>query len=57
VAAGYDPSEVKLTGKVTGKPPYRGVLRHRGWRVRELSLPEALEGHDFGVIAPAEVEL
>jgi hypothetical protein len=57
VPADYDPAEVKLTGNVTGKPPYRGVLRHRGWRVRELSLPEALGGHDFRVIAPAEVEL
>ena len=57
VAPGFDPSEVKLTGNVTGKPPYRGVLRHRGWRVRRLTLPEALPGHDFHVIAPAEVEL
>jgi hypothetical protein len=57
VPVGFDPAEVKLTGSVSGKPPYRGVLRHRGWRVRELSLPEALKGHDFRVIAPAEVEL
>jgi len=57
VPVGFDPAEVKLTGSVSGKPPYRGVLRHRGWRVRELSLPEALAGHDFRVIAPAEVEL
>jgi hypothetical protein len=54
---GFDPAEIKLTGEVEGKPPYSGMLRHRGWRVRELKLPEAMEGHDFSVVAPAEVEL
>ena len=57
LSAGYDAAEFKLTGHVTGKPPYRGTLRHRGWRLRELRLPEPLAGHDFHVIAPAEVEL
>jgi hypothetical protein len=57
VEEGYDPSEVKLTGAVAGKPPYRGVLRHKGWRVRALSLPRAVAGHDARIVAPAEVEL
>jgi hypothetical protein len=57
VEAGYDPTEVKLTGNVAGQPPFRGVLRHRGWRVRELRLPEPLAGHDFRVVAPAEIEI
>jgi hypothetical protein len=57
IEAGYAPSEVKLTGAVGPKPPYAGVLRHRGWRVRELSLPEPVAGHDVQVVAPAEVEL
>lgn len=57
LAAGYSPSEVKLSGDVKGNPPYRGVLRHRGWRATSLSLPTAVTGHDASVIAPAEVEL
>lgn len=57
VAAGYDPAEIKLTGKVSGKAPYRGTLRHRGWRISSLRLPTAVAGHDLHVVAPAEVEL
>jgi hypothetical protein len=54
---GFDPAAIKLTGEVEGKPPYAGMLRHRGWRVKNLELPEAVEGYDFTVVAPAEVEL
>jgi len=57
VASGFDPSEIKLTGKVTGSTPYRGVLRHQGWRAGDLSLPRPLQGHDPAIVAPAEVEL
>jgi hypothetical protein len=57
VAEGVESGAIKLTGNVTGKPPYRGVLRHRGWRVVRLELPAALAGHDPSVVAPAEVEL
>jgi hypothetical protein len=55
--AGFAPSDVKLSGNVRGSAPYRGALRHRGWRATTVSLPTALDGHDFRVIAPAEVEL
>ncbi|HLV65617.1 MAG TPA: DUF2760 domain-containing protein [Polyangiaceae bacterium] len=49
--------DVKLTGNVSGAAPYRGVLRHRGWRVEELRLPTRVGQHDAHVVAPAEVEL
>jgi len=55
--AGFDPAEVKLTGNVQGAGPYRGVLRHRGWRAKKLALPEAVPGHDPTILCPAEVEL
>ncbi|WP_437731561.1 DUF2760 domain-containing protein [Sorangium sp. So ce1335] len=55
--AGYSPAEIKLIGNVSGSAPYRGVLRHRGWRAEEISLPTPVAGHDASVIAPAEVEL
>ncbi|MEO7094028.1 MAG: DUF2760 domain-containing protein [Polyangiales bacterium] len=57
VAAGTSPAEVKLVGNVRGVAPFSGVLRHRGWRLDELSLPTAIAGHDVRVVAPAEVEL
>jgi hypothetical protein len=53
----FAPSEVVLVGNVQGSPPYRGTLRHRGWRAAGLSLPELVGGHDPRVLAPAEVEL
>ena len=54
---GYSPSLVKLSGKVQGAAPYKGILRHRGWRAADLVLPTPVKGHDSTVIAPAEVEL
>src|SRR5579875_2269671 len=47
---------VRLTGNVTGGPPFRGVLRHAGWRATAVTLSPR-PGHDAHVIAPAEVEL
>ncbi|WP_437631410.1 DUF2760 domain-containing protein [Sorangium sp. So ce854] len=55
--AGYSPAEIKLIGDVSGSAPYRGVLRHRGWRAEAISLPTPVAGHDASIIAPAEVEL
>jgi hypothetical protein len=56
VDAGFDAAEVRLTGNVAGAPPFRGVLRHGGWRVTAATLPER-QGIDPRVIAPAEVEI
>lgn len=57
LAAGFDPSAVRLTGNVVGQPPFTGTLMHRGWRVARITLPKLAEGHDVRVLAPAEVEL
>ncbi|MFZ5896178.1 MAG: DUF2760 domain-containing protein [Myxococcota bacterium] len=56
VAAG-EVRDVKLVGNVAGSAPYRGVLRHRGWRVESLKLPSRVGEQDVRVVAPAEVEL
>jgi hypothetical protein len=56
VEPGFDPAAIRLTGNVSGAPPFRGVLRHAGWRVRQATLP-ARRGQDPHVIAPAEVEI
>lgn len=50
-------SDVKLVGNVAGAAPFRGVLRHRGWRVQGLSLPKRIGAQDPEVVAPAELEL
>jgi len=57
VPAGFDSAAIKLIGNVSGKPPIRGLLRHKGWRVKEVSLPGLPLGAGRMVIAPAEVEL
>lgn len=57
VPAGFDPASIKLIGNITGKPPLRGLLRHRGWRATQVNLPSLPEGTGRSVVAPAEVEI
>ena len=57
VPKGFDPAEIRLIGEAKGEPPFKGTLRHHGWRVVEAKLPTLAEGIDRTVIAPAEVEL
>jgi hypothetical protein len=58
VEAGFDPASVKLVGNVTGRPPLRGLLRHRGWRATEVELPPlAPQESARAIVAPAEVEI
>ena len=57
VPKGFDPAEIRLIGEAKGEAPYRGTLRHHGWRVVDAKLPTLAEGVDRAVIAPAEVEL
>ncbi|NLG17176.1 MAG: DUF2760 domain-containing protein [Fibrobacter sp.] len=58
VLPGFDPEQYRLTGNVTGNPPYNGALRHHGWRATKVELP-VWRGSDESaeVLAPAEVEL
>ncbi len=57
VPAGFDPAEIRLIGEAKGEPPFRGTLRHHGWRVVDARLPALADSVDRTVIAPAEVEL
>jgi hypothetical protein len=57
VPVGFDPAAIKLIGSVTGQPPIRGMLRHRGWRVSQLTLPSLPQGSGRAILAPAEVEV
>jgi hypothetical protein len=57
IQAGFDASAIKLLGNVTGTPPVRGVLRHKGWHVKQVNLPPLPQASGRMVIAPAEVEI
>ena len=54
---GFDANTVRLTGNVVGDPPFRGSLRHHGWRAVRVDLPRASGALDPAIVAPAEVEL
>jgi hypothetical protein len=57
VQEAIDPAAIKLIGNVTGQPPLRGLLRHRGWRVSAIHLPPLPDTTGRSVVAPAEVEI
>lgn len=54
---GFDARMVRLTGNVVGDPPFRGTLRHHGWRAGDVRLPDPPAGDAATLLAPAEVEL
>ena len=58
VPAGFDAARYRLTGKVTGEPPFAGTLQHHGWEATKCELPQ-FTGSDSAAktIAPAEIEL
>ena len=57
VAPGFDANRIRLTGNVTGQPPFKGTLKHHGWTATDLKFPTLAESMDYRVLAPAEVEL
>ncbi|MGH8532063.1 MAG: DUF2760 domain-containing protein [Gammaproteobacteria bacterium] len=57
---GADPHQYRLVGKVTGAPPFYGVVLHRGWKTAKLSLPRYATPVDPSapnIITPVEVEV
>src|SRR5262249_19634591 len=57
VRAGFARSATRLPGNVHGAPPFRGPVKHRGWRVKDYKLAAPPEGQDELVVFPAEVEI
>ncbi|MCB9138508.1 MAG: DUF2760 domain-containing protein [Caldilineaceae bacterium] len=58
VEPNFDAYAVRLSGTVQGDPPFTGAIRHRGWRIADMELPEQTkEQAESKVIAPAEVEV
>ena len=56
VERGMDAASIKMVGNVVGQPPFRGVLRHRGWEATRVELPP-LPSTGHNILAPAEVEI
>jgi hypothetical protein len=52
-----DPASIRLVGNVTGQPPFRGTLLHRGWRATRLELPPLAPQAARPLVAPAEIEV
>lgn len=57
IPKGYNPSEIKVVGKVKGEPPFSGTLIHRGWKAHKRSLPKKTGELATDVICPAEIEI
>ena len=58
VPAGYDAGRFRLTGSVSGEPPFRGRLAHHGWIATRCEVPSwsgSLSAQM--VVAPQEVEV
>jgi Domain of unknown function (DUF2760) len=53
----FDPNALKLVGNVTGQPPFKGIVRHRGWRAMKIDMPTLSGQQDPWIIAPAEIEI
>ncbi len=58
VPSDFDPAAIRLVGNVNGSPPFHGVLKHHGWRVKSVQLPVLpATRDDTSVLSPAEVEI
>ena len=58
VPRGFEAAKYRLTGNVTGEPPFRGTLAHHGWKATKADIPEWTGSKEAAlIIAPAEVEL
>jgi hypothetical protein len=57
VPKGFDAQRIRLTGNVTGQPPFKGTVKHHGWIAKGIRLPALADNLDPHIIAPAEVEL
>lgn len=56
IPKGYDPTAIKISGKVKGEPPYTGTVVHQGWKAHKRSLPK-MGPYVSEIISPAEIEI
>ncbi len=53
----FDPTQIKLVGNITGNPPFKGIIKHTGWKFAEVRLPKWTGKPHNKILAPAEVEI
>ncbi len=53
----FDPAQIKLVGNVKGNPPFKGIIKHTGWKFSEVRLPKWTGKTSKNILAPAEVEI
>jgi hypothetical protein len=54
----FDPGRYRLTGKVTGNPPFKGRLVHHGWHAARCELPQwSGSSQSRMVVAPIELDV
>ena len=51
------PEALKFIGNVPAGTPAGGLLRHRGWAVKDIRLPVLAPKQNVSVLAPAELEV
>jgi hypothetical protein len=54
---GFDPQTFQLVGDIRGEPPFKGVIRHRGWKVIKWEIPDLSGDVKPEIVMPAEVEI
>lgn len=54
---GFDIDSIKLIGNVSGEPPFKGIVKHPGWKAGRKDLPKLTQVQDSTVMAPAEIEI
>lgn len=54
---GFDIDAINLTGNVSGEPPFKGIVKHRGWKAGKNEIPKLSDIQDASIIVPAEVEI
>ncbi|MCF8093610.1 MAG: DUF2760 domain-containing protein [Desulfotignum sp.] len=57
IEPGFDMDAVNLVGNVAGDPPFKGTVKHRGWKAGKKEIPKLADIQDSAIITPAEIEI
>jgi hypothetical protein len=57
VEENFNPEKIRLTGNVVGNPPFKGIVKHRGWKAQNINLPDLKKVQDASFLVPAEIEV
>lgn len=57
ISESFNAEEVRLSGNVPSKGPYKGILRHKGWTSALISMAKKTAKTSSMVVCPAEIEI